>query len=115
MLPYVYDAQAAETNIITAIDEMARGRIDAIVLTSSGQARRLFDVAKAHGCEARLREGLARTPIASVGPVVSDELKSQGLRADIAPVNDAFFMKPLISAMAASLGKTAPRNAVTSK
>jgi uroporphyrinogen-III synthase len=109
--PYVYDAQAAETNIITAIDEMAQGRIDAIALTSSGQARRLFDVARAHGCEARLREGLARTPIASVGPVVSDELKSQGLGTDIAPANDAFFMKPLISAMAASLGKAAPRNA----
>ena len=85
MLPYVYDAQAAETNIITAIDEMAEGRIDAIALTSSGQARRLFDVARARGYEARLREGLARTPIASVGPVVSDELKSHGLRTDIAP------------------------------
>ena len=74
MLPYVYDAKAADTNIVTAIEEMAQGRIDAIALTSSGQVRRLIEVAKAHGCEARLREGLARTPIASVGPVVSDEL-----------------------------------------
>jgi uroporphyrinogen-III synthase len=111
VLPYVYDPQAAETNIVTAIDEMAHGRIDAIALTSSGQVRRLVTVAQAHGCEARLRDGLARTPIASVGPVVSDELKSQGLRADISPANDAFFMKPLISAMAAALGKTPPRMA----
>src|ERR1700742_5055769 len=79
VLPYAYDAQAADSNIITAIDEMAEGRIDAIALTSSGQARRLFDVARAHQCEARLREGLARTPIASVGPVVSDELKAHDL------------------------------------
>ena len=107
MLPYVYDAQAAETNIITAIDEMAKGAIDAMALTSSGQVRRLIEVAQAHGCEARLREGLARTPIASVGPVVSDELKSHGLRTDIYPANDAYFMKPLISAMAVALGKTA--------
>jgi len=111
VLPYVYDAEAAETNIITAIDEMARGAIDAIALTSSGQVRRLIEVAQAHGCEARLREGLARTPIASVGPVVSDELKSRGLRIDISPANDAYFMKPLISAMAVALGKTAPRGA----
>ncbi len=110
--PYVYDAQAAEANIITAIDEMAQGRIDAIALTSSGQVRRLFEVAQAFGNEALLRGGLARTPIASVGPVVSDELKSHGLRADISPANDAFFMKPLISAMAATLGKTAPRSTV---
>jgi uroporphyrinogen-III synthase len=111
VLPYVYDAQAADANIVTAIDEMAQGRIDAIALTSSGQVRRLIEVAQAHGCEARLREGLKRTPIASVGSVVSDELKSQGLHTDISPANDAYFMKPLISAMAAALGKTAPRNA----
>ena len=29
VLPYAYDAQAADANIITAIDEMAAGRIDA--------------------------------------------------------------------------------------
>jgi uroporphyrinogen-III synthase len=111
VLPYIYDAQAADANIVTAIDEMAQGRIDAIALTSSGQVRRLVEVAQAHGCEARLRDGLARTPIASVGPVVSDELKSHGLRTDIYPANDAYFMKPLISAMAAALGTTSPRNA----
>src|ERR1700760_3435232 len=111
VLPYVYDAQAADANIVTAIDEMARGRIDAIALTSSGQVRRLTEVARAHNCEAQLREGLAHTPIAAVGPVVSDELKSHGLRTDIYPANDAFFMKPLISAMAVTLGKTKPRNA----
>jgi uroporphyrinogen-III synthase len=109
--PYVYDAQAADTNVVTAIDEMARGAIDAIALTSSGQVRRLIEVAQAHGCEDRLREALQRTPIASVGPVVSDELKSRGLRVDIFPANDAYFMKPLISAMAAALGKSAPRSA----
>jgi uroporphyrinogen-III synthase len=111
VLPYVYDAQAADTNIVTAIGELAQGRIDAVALTSSGQVRRLIEVAKAHGCEAQLREGLAQTPIASVGPVVSDELNSHGLRTDIAPANEAYFMKPLISAMAAALGKTAPRSA----
>ncbi len=68
VLPYVYDAQAADANIVTAIDEMAQGAIDAIALTSSGQVRRLIEVAQAHGCEDRLREGLKRTPIASVGP-----------------------------------------------
>ena len=46
VLPYVYDAKAADGNIVTAIEEMAAGRIDAIALTSSGQARRLFDVAR---------------------------------------------------------------------
>jgi uroporphyrinogen-III synthase len=111
VLPYVYDAKAADANIVTAIEEMANGRVDAIALTNLGQVRRLVEVARARGCEARLREGLSRTPIASVGPAVSDELKSHGLRTDIYPANDAFFMKPLISAMAAALAKTPPRAA----
>ena len=36
VLPYVYDARAAEANIVTAIEEMAQGRVDAIALTSLG-------------------------------------------------------------------------------
>ena len=103
------DPKAADTNIVTAIEEMANGRVDAIALTSSGQARRLFDVAEAHGREARLREGLLRTPIASVGPIVSEELKQHGLSANISPAEGAYFMKPLISAMAAELAKAPPR------
>ena len=114
VLPYVYNAQAADGNIVTAIDEMAQGRVDAIALTSSGQVRRLFEVARAHRCEARLRDGLTQTPIASVGPVVSGELESHGLRPNITPANDAFFIKPLISAMSANLSKSAPRAAAKS-
>ncbi|ABD89690.1 uroporphyrinogen-III synthase [Rhodopseudomonas palustris] len=111
VLPYVYDARAAESNVLAAIDAMAAGSIDALALTSSGQIRRLIDVARAHHCEPRLREALAATPIASVGPVVSEELKSYGLRTDIYPANDAFFMKPLISAMATALNARKPRAA----
>jgi uroporphyrinogen-III synthase len=109
VLPYVYDAKAADANIVSAIDEMARGRVDAIALTNLGQIRRLIDTAKNHGWEDRLREGLAQTPIASVGPAVSDELKSHGLTAAIYPADEAFFMRPLISAMAAALAKNPPR------
>jgi uroporphyrinogen-III synthase len=109
VLPYVYDAKTADANIVTAIDEMAAGRIDAIALTNLGQVRRLVETARAKGCEARLREGLDKTLIASVGPAVSEELRSNGLRTDIYPVNEAYFMKPLISAMATALVEKRPR------
>jgi uroporphyrinogen-III synthase len=111
VLPYVYDTKAADANIITAIEEMAQGRVDAIALTNLGQIRRLIDAAKQHGWEEKLREGLAQTPIASVGPAVSDELKSHGLAAAIYPADEAFFMRPLISAMATVLAKHPPRGA----
>lgn len=111
VLPYIYDGQAADTSIVAAIGEMAQRRVDAIALTSSGQVRRLVDVARAHNCEDKLRAGLAQTPVASVGPVVSDELTANGLHTDIYPANDSFFMKPLISALATALNKTPPRMA----
>jgi uroporphyrinogen-III synthase len=109
VLPYIYDAKAADANIVTAIDEMAKGRVDAVALTNLGQIRRLIETARAHGWESKLREGLAKTPIASVGPAVSDELAAHGLTATIYPADEAFFMRPLISAMATALAKNPPR------
>jgi len=105
VLPYAYDSKAADANIVAAIDEMAEGRIDSIALTNLGQVRRLVEAAKAHGSEAKLRAGFERTLIASVGPAVSGELAAHGLRTDISPADDAYFMRPLISAMAAALAK----------
>ena len=109
MLPYAYDSKAADANIVAAIDEMAEGRIDAIALTNLGQVRRLIEVARHAAARTRLREGLERTPIASVGPAVSGELESHGLRTDISPAEDAYFMRPLISAMAAALAEKRPK------
>ena len=103
VLPYAYDAKAAEANVVAAIREMAQGRIDALALTNAGQFRRLVGVAEANGLGAELRAGLSRTKIASVGPTVDEELKAHDLSADIRPAGDTFFMRPLISAMAAAL------------
>jgi len=111
VLPYVYDAKAAEPNIVAAIDEMATGQIDAIALTSRGQARRLIETAKSRGLETKLKDALQRTKVASVGPVVSDELKGSGIATDIYPDNDAFFMRPLIAAMISAFARLPPRAA----
>ncbi|MCS3765368.1 uroporphyrinogen-III synthase [Bradyrhizobium centrosematis] len=108
VLPYVYDSSAADTNIVAAVDDMAAGRIDALALTNLGQVRRLIEAAKAHGSEAKLRAGLERTLIASVGPAVSGELAAHGLRTDVSPAEDAYFMRPLISAMATALAERKP-------
>jgi uroporphyrinogen-III synthase len=113
VLPYAYDSKAADANIVTAIDEMAAGRIDSIALTNLGQVRRLIEAAKAHGSEAKLRAGLERTLIASVGPAVSGELAAHGLRTDVSPADEAYFMRPLISAMATALLERKSRTAAS--
>lgn len=105
VLPYAYDSKAADANIVTAIDDMAAGRIDCVALTNLGQVRRLIEAAKAHGSEAKLRKGFERTLIASVGPAVSAELAGHRLRADIVPAGEAYFMRPLISAVAVALAE----------
>ncbi|MCK1742739.1 uroporphyrinogen-III synthase [Bradyrhizobium sp. 139] len=109
VLPYAYDSKAADANIVAAIDDMAEGRIDSIALTNLGQVRRLIEAAKSHGSEAKLRAGLERTLIASVGPAVSGELAAHGLRTDISPADEAYFMRPLISAMATALAEKRPK------
>jgi uroporphyrinogen-III synthase len=111
VLPYAHDPKAADASIVTAIGEMAEGRIDAVALTNLSQVRRLIEAAKARGSEGTLRAGFERTLIASVGPAVSGELKAHGLRTDIAPAEDAYFMRPLISAMAAALAEKRPKSA----
>jgi uroporphyrinogen-III synthase len=113
VLPYAYDSKAADANIVTAIDDMVEGRIDSIALTNLGQVRRLIEAAKVHGSEAKLRAGFERTLIASVGPAVSGELAAHGLRTDVSPADEAYFMRPLISAMAAALAERKPRPAAT--
>ncbi|MCK1403193.1 uroporphyrinogen-III synthase [Bradyrhizobium sp. 4] len=113
VLPYAYDSKAADANIVAAIDEMAAGRIDSIALTNLGQVRRLIEAAKAHGSEAKLRAGLERTLIASVGPAVSGELAAHGLRTDVSPADEAYFMRPLISAMATALLERKSRTAAS--
>src|SRR6201993_1231282 len=47
VLPYAYDTKAADANIVSAIDDMANGRVDAIALTNLGQIRRLVETARA--------------------------------------------------------------------
>ncbi len=111
VLPYEHNFKATDGNIIAAIDDMAEGKIDVIALTNLSQVRRLIEAARANGCERRLRDGFERTLIASVGPAVSGELAANGLRTDVSPAEDAYFMRPLISAIATALAEKKPRQA----
>ena len=101
VLPYAYASGADAGRVLATIDRMAAGEVDAIAFTSSPQVRRLFEVARTAGRETELRDALARTRVAAVGPVVAAELHSRGIPVAIAPA-DAFFMKPLVRAIAAS-------------
>jgi uroporphyrinogen-III synthase len=97
--PYRY-ASDSETNAVAdAIKQMADGAIDVIAFTSKPQVSRLFDVAKEKGLDAALAQGLKRTQVASIGPVVTEALASLGIAVDAQP-EIGFHLKPLIAAIA---------------
>jgi uroporphyrinogen-III synthase len=102
VVPYAYVSEAADDRVAALIDEMALGRIDAVAFTSASQVRRLFEVARHREQTDRLHDGLRKTAVAAVGPVVEAELRKRGVAAAIAP-EETYFMKPLVSAIVAGL------------
>lgn len=97
--PYRY-ASEAETELVAGfIRELAAGKVGMIAFTASLQIERLMWVAKETDLEAELKQGLARTPIASVGPVVQESLEKYGYAPSVQP-DSSYHLKPLVRAIA---------------
>ncbi len=100
--PYAYVSAAEDARVVETIDAMAAGGVDVIAFTSSPQVRRLFEVAEGSGRADTLAAALQRIRVAAVGPVVGHELEARGVAVAIAPPG-AYFMKPLVRAIAAAI------------
>jgi len=103
VLPYVYAPASDAERVAELLFKMAAGEVDAVVFTSSPQVDRLFDVARERNLEPSLREGFARTQVASVGPVLSDHLRARGVPVHIFP-EQGFVMKNLVLQIKRTLG-----------
>lgn len=95
VMPYVYAPAADAQRVIDLIQHMGRGAVDAMVFTSSPQIDRLYEVAAEHQLEDLLQQGLSRTPVAAIGPVVAETLEKRGIRPSICP-EQGFVMKNLV-------------------
>lgn len=89
------------TPLVALMDALDAGRVDAVLVTNAAQVYNLFELAERLGRAARLRDGLSRTLIASVGPVSSDALHKFGIAAGIEASPPK--LGPLIAALAAAL------------
>src|SRR5215472_16105018 len=69
----------------SAIQELAAGRIDAVLFTTGIQAAHLFQVAAEMKLEDAMRRGFGRMIVASIGPTTSEELQRHGIRPDLEP------------------------------
>ncbi len=99
--PYVYADAADEQAVLSLVDRLRGGGVDAIAFTSSAQVERLISLASEDGA----RSALANTLVAAVGPVVADTLRRHGIDARLMP-EESFFLKPLTSALEAALGQS---------
>lgn len=105
--PYVYADDTHDAQVIELIVHMAAGEVDAIAFTSSAQVDRLLAVAEAAEQLDALKDALARTCVAAIGPVVAAALAEQGIRVDLTP-SESFFLKPLTSKLVERLGNGRP-------
>lgn len=96
--PYVYASNSDTEKVRALILQMHQGEIDIIAFTSKSQIGRLFAVAKKEGLEAELKQGLGKSKLAAIGPIVRDELLLHGCEVHIMP-SASYFMKPLVLAV----------------
>ena len=83
---YTWGLPEDETPVLKLVDNMARGKIDAIAFTSQPQVSNLIDIARRAGKEDSLRNSLnGPVLVASVGPVCSRRLRENGIKVDVEP------------------------------
>lgn len=102
VLPYVYAPASDADRVIQLIKKLASGEVDVLVLTSSPQVDRLYEVAEKNNLQSELASGLQKVRVASIGPVVTETLKQRGAPVDICP-EQGFVMKNLVKHIKADL------------
>jgi uroporphyrinogen-III synthase len=96
--PYVYADAADNEAVLSLLNRLQAGEVDAIAFTSTPQVERLFAVAPAETVTA----ALSKTVVAAVGPIVADTLQRHGIQARVMP-EESFFLKPLTSVLEEAL------------
>lgn len=102
VLPYVFAPAADDDRVADLIAQLAAGKVGVVVFTSSPQVDRLWEVASSRGLEPTLLEGLRRTCVAAVGPLVADRLREKGTTVQVCP-EQGWVMKNLVRQIVRSL------------
>jgi uroporphyrinogen-III synthase len=70
-----------------AIQEIADGKIDVLLITSANQVNNLMEVATQGGLEEAMRLGLRHTLVVSVGPISTEALLAHRIAPDMEPTH----------------------------
>jgi uroporphyrinogen-III synthase len=66
-----------------AVNAIVRGELDVALFTTSVQIVHLMQVADSMGQSGAIRDALRRMVVASIGPTCTEELRNQGIAADL--------------------------------
>lgn len=106
--PYRYQPAADAHAVADLIGRMAAGTVDVLVITSTPQVDRLFEVAAERDLTDVLRAGLEKTTVAAVGPIAAETLQKHGVKVDICP-DKGWVMKKLVRVIARELDEKRKR------
>jgi uroporphyrinogen-III synthase len=95
VMPYIYAPATDDDRVVDLITQLNNGAVDVMLFTSSSQVDRLYEVAERRGLHDALNNGLTRTRIAAIGPVLAERLRQHGAKVDICP-EQGFVMKNLV-------------------
>lgn len=95
VMPYVFAPAADDERVAALIAKLGQGAIDVLVFTSSPQVERLWEIAEKRGLTSSLEQGLGRTRVAAVGPLVADALRKRGAPVHVCP-EQGWVMKNLV-------------------
>jgi uroporphyrinogen-III synthase len=82
---YQWDLPVDTGPLKEAIQKLAGGEFDVILLTTSVQMQNLLRVAEVAGLESATRNALRKMVVASVGPSTSETLRELGIEPDFEP------------------------------
>ena len=104
---YVYIPASEASDVANLIGSLAAGDVDVIAFTSAPQVERLSEVAQAYGLVDQLEQGLDRTHIAAIGPVVAGKLEELGAPPDTI-ASEPYSLKPLVKAIIFAIANDRP-------
>lgn len=93
--PYLYAPAVDVGRVMELARAMAGGEIDVLVVTSSPQVDRLYEVVLQENGKELLDQAWKKTRVAAVGPVVAENLARRQAPVDICP-EQGFVMKNLV-------------------
>lgn len=74
-----------ESNVLTFLNDLFEGKIDAVTFTSSSTAQNLFKIAGEHVLAEKFRDCLGKRVVAAIGTTTQRSLEELGVKVDVVP------------------------------